>query len=90
MDSSRERSRSPVDLVLWHWCWKISDSGSWYWEWFPVTYSWLRQKASISSSENLSSTPATTNQDAFQHAVKLRHVGSANVAVLPEGGRTAN
>ena len=64
MDSSRERSRSPANLVLWRWCWKTSDSGSWYWEWFPVTYSWLRQKASISSSENLSSTPATTNQDA--------------------------
>ena len=26
----------------------------------------------------------------LQHAVKLRHLGSANVAVLPEGGRTAN
>ena len=26
----------------------------------------------------------------LQHAVKLRHLGSASVAVLPEGGRTAN
>ena len=31
---------------------------------FQSRTGWLRQKASISSSENLSSTPATTNQDA--------------------------
>ena len=34
--------------------------------------------------------PRTRLKMLLQHAVKLRHLGSANVAVLPEGGRTAN
>ena len=90
MDSSRERSRSPVNLVLWRWCWKISDSGSWYGNGF-------QSRTAGDARKRLHPVPRTRLQlrllrtkMPLQHAVKLRHLGSANVAVLPEGGRTAN
>ena len=90
MDSSRERSRSPANLVLWRWCWKTSDSGS-------GTGNGFQSRTAGYARKRLYPIPRTCLQlrllrttMLLQHAVKLRHLGSASVAILPEGGKTAN
>ena len=90
MDSSRERSRSLANLVLWRWCWKHQilavGTGNGF---QSLTAGYARKRLYPVPRTCLQLRLLRTTM-LLQHAVKLRHLGSASVAVLPEGGRTAN